>query len=95
MTVRLFSVMAMKVSRSNDFALTISADNLVCRYNLLVRALSNQTLYFFKIIIWELQAKNSSPEIDFIARRTKHSGNGSLAIRDDGKVTAVGGWDGK
>lgn len=65
----------MKVSRSNDFALTISADNLICRYDLL--------------------AGNSSPEIDFIAHRTKYAGNGSIAIRDDGKVTAVGGWDGK
>lgn len=36
LTVELFAVMAMRVSRSNDFALTISADNLICRYNLLV-----------------------------------------------------------
>ncbi|KAH8099976.1 WD-40 repeat-containing protein [Cristinia sonorae] len=27
--------------------------------------------------------------------RTKHPGNGSIAIRDDGRVCAVGGWDGK
>lgn len=27
--------------------------------------------------------------------RTKNPGNGSVAIRDDGKVCAVGGWDGK
>ena len=41
------------------------------------------------------QAENLSPEIDFITHRTKCAGNGSIAIRDDGKVTAVGGWDGK
>jgi hypothetical protein len=32
-----FVVMSMRVSRSNDFALTISADNLICRYDILVR----------------------------------------------------------
>ncbi|KAF8807002.1 WD-40 repeat-containing protein [Phlegmacium glaucopus] len=69
------SIMAMRVSRSNDFALTISADNLICRY--------------------DLSTENPSPEVDFIAHRTKYAGNGSIAIRDDGKVTAVGGWDGK
>jgi WD40 repeat protein len=69
------SIMAMRVSRSNDFALTISADNLICRYDLLI--------------------ENPSPEKDFIAFRTNHAGNGSIVIRDDGKVTAVGGWDGK
>jgi WD40 repeat protein len=26
--------------------------------------------------------------------RTKHPGNGSVAIRGDGKVCAIGGWDG-
>ena len=29
----------MRVSRLNDFALTISADNLICRYDLSVRQL--------------------------------------------------------
>jgi len=67
--------MAMRVSRSNDFALTISADNLICRY--------------------ELLAENISLEINAIAHRTKYAGNASVAIRDDGKVTAVAGWDGK
>ena len=37
-----FAVMAMRVSRSNDFALTISADNLICRYDLLVRPTLSQ-----------------------------------------------------
>lgn len=39
LTIDSLTVMAMKVSRSNDFALTISADNLICRYDLLVREL--------------------------------------------------------
>lgn len=29
------------------------------------------------------------------AHRTKYAGNACVAIRDDGKVCAVGGWDGK
>ena len=41
------------------------------------------------------QTEHPSPEEDFIAHRTKYAGNGSIVIRDDGKVTAVGGWDGK
>jgi hypothetical protein len=27
--------------------------------------------------------------------RTKHPGNGAIALRDDGRVCAVAGWDGK
>jgi hypothetical protein len=27
--------------------------------------------------------------------RTKHSGNAAITLRSDGKVCAVGGWDGK
>lgn len=30
-----------------------------------------------------------------VAHRTKNPGNASIAIRDDGKICAVGGWDGK
>lgn len=29
------------------------------------------------------------------AFKTKHPGNGAIAIRGDGRVCAVGGWDGK
>ena len=30
-----------------------------------------------------------------MAYRTKHPGNAAVTIRSDGKVCAVGGWDGK
>ncbi|KII85233.1 hypothetical protein PLICRDRAFT_116623 [Plicaturopsis crispa FD-325 SS-3] len=30
-----------------------------------------------------------------VAHRTKYPGNSAIAIRDDGRVCAVGGWDGK
>jgi len=36
-----------------------------------------------------------SPEKMCLAYKTKHPGNSSIAIRDDGKICAVGGWDGK
>jgi hypothetical protein len=36
-----------------------------------------------------------STETGFVAHRTKHPGNSAITIRDDGKVCAVGGWDGK
>jgi hypothetical protein len=27
--------------------------------------------------------------------RTKHPGNGAVAFHDDGRVCAIGGWDGR
>lgn len=30
-----------------------------------------------------------------MAFRTKHAGNSAIALRNDGKVCAIGGWDGK
>ncbi|KAI1797265.1 WD-40 repeat-containing protein [Ganoderma leucocontextum] len=71
------SVMAMTVSRDGAFALSVSADHLVGRYNL---------------------AEAEKPESLASActmHRTKHPGNGSVSIRDDGRVCAVGGWDGR
>ncbi|KAF8968172.1 WD-40 repeat-containing protein [Flammula alnicola] len=69
------SIMAMRVSRANEFAVTVSADHIVGRYDLTV--------------------DKPPPEEHGVAHRTKHAGNGSVAIRDNGKVCAVGGWDGK
>jgi len=65
------SVMAMAVSRDCSFALTVSADHIVGRYELI--------------------------EADQSARafRTKYPGNGAISIRDDGRVCAVGSWDGQ
>ncbi|KAF8551384.1 WD40 repeat-like protein [Imleria badia] len=66
------SVMAMAVSKDCSFALTVSADHLVGRYDLVLEA--DQSARSF---------------------RTKHPGNGAIAIRDDGRVCVVGGWDGR
>ncbi|KAF8525931.1 WD-40 repeat-containing protein [Hysterangium stoloniferum] len=68
------SVMAMTVRKDNLAAFTVSADNLVCRYDLQddVAFATRSTVY-----------------------RTKHPGNGAIVIQDDGRVIAIGGWDGK
>ncbi|KAG8213366.1 WD40-repeat-containing domain protein [Butyriboletus roseoflavus] len=70
------SVMAMAVSKDCSFALTVSADHIVGRYDL-------NTLT-------QIEAEQSAR-----AFRTKHPGNGAISIRDDGRVCAVGGWDGR
>ncbi|KAF8896230.1 WD-40 repeat-containing protein [Infundibulicybe gibba] len=72
--VHVESVMAMRVSRDNTFALTISADHIVGKYDL---------------------TNGAPPQKEKSLHRTKHPGNGCISIRDDGKVCAVGGWDGK
>ncbi|KAK7054709.1 Astra associated protein 1 Asa1 [Paramarasmius palmivorus] len=68
------AIMAMRVSRDNKLALTVSADHLVGRYDLSAEA---------------------SDEPRFTKHQTKHPGNGAIAIRDDGRVCAIGGWDGR
>ncbi|KAJ7632862.1 WD-40 repeat-containing protein [Roridomyces roridus] len=65
------AIMAMRVSRDNQLALTVSADHLVGRYS--------------------LDAQDETGVI----HRTTHPGNGCIAIRDDGRVCAIGGWDGR
>ncbi|TFK27190.1 WD-40 repeat-containing protein [Coprinopsis marcescibilis] len=65
------TIMAMTVSKTNTFALTVSVDHLIGRYEL---------------------TEDKSPVHS--THRTKHAGNACIALRDDGKVCAVGGWDG-
>lgn len=84
--------MAMRVSKANDMALTISADNLIGRYDLLV---GPATAIFLAFLTSLQRAGNTSPDTACAAHRTKYAGNSSIAIRDDGKVCAVGGWDGR
>ncbi|KAG2145293.1 uncharacterized protein EDB93DRAFT_1287941 [Suillus bovinus] len=69
------SVMAMAVSSDCTLALTVSADHLVGRYDLL-----------------EVTSESTPAGTAF---KTKHPGNGAIAIRSDGRVCAIGGWDGK
>ncbi|KAH9945340.1 WD-40 repeat-containing protein [Epithele typhae] len=71
------SVMGMAVSWDGTFALSVSADHLIGKYNLL-EAERPETL-------------QSACQ----AHRTKTPGNAAVAIRDDGRVCAVGGWDGR
>ncbi|KAI0084045.1 WD40 repeat-like protein [Irpex rosettiformis] len=73
------SVMAMAVSRDKCLALTVSADHLIGRYDLEVCKSCN----------------SSNVQKTCIVHRTKYPGNASIAIRDDGRVCAIGGWDGK
>jgi len=73
------SIMAMTVSKDCSFALTVSADHLVARYDL--NAPSTST--------------HSETEQPWRVFRTKHPGNAAVAIRSDGRVCAIGGWDGK
>ncbi|KZT63993.1 WD40 repeat-like protein [Daedalea quercina L-15889] len=42
-----------------------------------------------------MQDENADAETACTVHRTKHPGNASIDIRDDGKMCAVGGWDGK
>ncbi|KAG2347927.1 WD40 repeat-like protein [Suillus weaverae] len=72
------SVMAMVVSSDCTFALTVSADHLVGRYDLL-----------------KTQEEASESTRAGTAFKTKHPGNGAVAIRSDGRVCAIGGWDGR
>ncbi|PPQ71184.1 hypothetical protein CVT24_010002 [Panaeolus cyanescens] len=69
------SIMAMAVSPSNEFALTVSADHIIGYYDL------------------------TSDDVPIggpgVVHRTKHAGNSSVAIHHDGRICAVGGWDGK
>jgi len=69
--------MAMELSRDCSFALTVSADYFLTRYDLRC----------------ELTTEPVTPCV--LQSRTKQAGSGAIAIRDDGKVCAIGGWDGK
>ncbi|KAJ3995642.1 WD-40 repeat-containing protein [Lentinula boryana] len=81
------AIMAMQVSSNNQFALTVSADHIIGRYDLTV---SEKVHHGF----WLISVKASTPDGSTI-HRTKHPGNACIAIRDDGRVCAVGGWDGR
>lgn len=91
----LYLVMAMRVSRAHDFALTVSADHIIGRYDLTVRFSCCFPQFDCSKFFSFMQAEKSSTEQRGVAYRTSHPGIGSVAIRDDGKVCAVGGWDGR
>ncbi|CCM03104.1 uncharacterized protein FIBRA_05224 [Fibroporia radiculosa] len=72
--------MAMAVSRDASFALTVSADHLIGRG---------------RLHAVQLAESPDTRESACAVHRTKHPGNAAVAIRDDGRVCAVGGWDGR
>jgi hypothetical protein len=87
--------MAMRVSRAHDFALTVSADHIIGRYDLTVGFSCFFPQFDRSKSFSSMQAEKSSTEQPGVAYRTSHPGIGSVAIRDDGKVCAMGGWDGR
>ena len=72
--------MAMAVDRTMTRAFTVSADHLLCRYDLARVLMSDD---------------NSSKKQVVACHSIKQIGNASLALSSDGRVVAVGGWDGK
>ena len=95
------AVMATAVSLDRSIALSVSADHLVGRYDLNVCVLLPPTYRRLgksgtKLTHARLQAE-SVPNFESagMVYRTKHPGNGAVAFHDDGRVCAVGGWDGR
>lgn len=81
--------MGLAISPDYTFALSVSADHLIGKYDLVseVRVLCDSLLgkspYMSK----------QDGKADTV--RTKHPGYGSIAIKHDRRVCAAGGWDGK
>ncbi|PSR78992.1 hypothetical protein PHLCEN_2v7179 [Hermanssonia centrifuga] len=89
--------MAMAISKDRRVALSVSADHLVGRYDLLViygefLLLSAKYPHY---LAFQAAEDAENVQSSCTVHRTKHPGNGSIAIRDDGRVCAIGGWDGK
>ncbi|KAH8118214.1 WD40 repeat-like protein [Phellopilus nigrolimitatus] len=70
------SVMGMAVSPDCSFALTVSADHIVARYDLFTN-------------------KDEGKRERFAKFRIRQAGNSAISLRSDGRICAVGGWDGK
>ena len=75
--------MAMAVDRNLDRAFTVSADHLVCRYDL--------SPSFAYPSVHQSTAQRSR----FKSFSTGQIGNASIAVSANGAVVAVGGWDGR
>jgi len=71
--------MGTAVSPDHSIALSVSADHLVGRYDLKTAAAD--------------PVSNTEPA--GTVYRTKHPGNSTVAFREDGRVCAIGGWDGR
>ena len=84
--------MAMAVSLDSSIALSVSADHLVGRYDLDVRSLLPLPL---ASVIKNSNVQPISVDCPGTVYRMKHPGNGAVAIHDEGRVCAIGGWDGR
>ncbi len=89
------AVMAMRVSKMNHFALTVSADSLIGRYDLKARHVTPCSGDGPEQIDCLLQDGSADPEKNCRVFRTQHPGNGNIAIHDEERVCAIGGWDGE
>lgn len=86
--------MAMAVSLDGEVALSVSADHLVGRYDLDVRdpsARHETPLLFTEKTYLQPDSVDSAGTV----YRMKHPGNGAVAIHDEGRICAIGGWDGR
>jgi hypothetical protein len=85
--------MAMAVSFDGSVALSVSADHLVGKYDLNVCDSRNQpdALTYLPKTYLQPDSVDSAGTV----HRTKHPGNGAVAIHDEGRVCAIGGWDGR
>jgi hypothetical protein len=77
--------MAMAVSADHTIALSVSADHLIGKYDLTVS---------LPIVVVAIKLRREQTGAGSV-HRTKHPGNACISIRNDGKVFAVGGWDGR
>ncbi|KAJ9095247.1 hypothetical protein QFC21_005613 [Naganishia friedmannii] len=74
------AIMAMAISPTLDYAYTVSADHLLVRYQL-------QTSDSF------VNGVTGGSDL-LVKHSTKQIGNSAVAVSPDGRVVAVGGWDG-
>jgi len=77
--------MAMTVDRDLKRAFTVSADHLIVRYD--ISSLASTDNLAMTTPGYHAQGIKSFS--------TGQIGNASLAVSHDGKVVAVGGWDGR
>ncbi|KAG8877342.1 ASTRA complex subunit [Tulasnella sp. 331] len=82
------SVMGLALAPSHNFAISISADHLIARYSL-----SDEQGQIVEVNPDDINTSTNFERV--VTHKTKYPGNGSVTIRPDGKVFAVGSWDGK
>lgn len=89
--------MAMTISPTFDYAYTVSADHQVVKYDLHVSGYATYGSGYADGHCLLAQARTSADQTDPVPTRfpTKQIGNSAVAVSPDGRVVAVGGWDGR